>query len=123
VLALASKNIPEAVLFVIGLSIMGGPPAIIAYLRGRTPVGWFLLGTLIAALVIMLFPEQLRAKGISVIPAIILAPILLLLLPRRGQRKPRRQLEPEDWSSTAIDGPAPARDPKARARRQRGPQP
>jgi len=123
VFAIASKHLPEAVLFAIGLSVMGGPPAIIAYLRGRNPLGWFFLGALVATVVIMLFPEELRAKGISVIPAIVLVPILLFLLPRRGQRKPRRQVEPEDWSSTAIDGPAPPRDPKARAEGQRDPRP
>lgn len=103
-LALASSDLPHALTLTIGLAAMGLPPAVLAYFRGRNILGWFILGVLAACFVINLFPKAQQSSAVSVIPALLLAPIVLLLLPKRGRRRAPARVEPEDWSSNASIG-------------------
>ena len=113
----------EPVLLAVGFAAMGGPPAAVAYLRGRSAVGWFFLGVLIAGVVFALFPTGLRRSSVAVLPALLVAPILLLLLPRRGRKRARKHVEPQDWSSTAAIGRDPGREHEAGSAGPRDAQP
>ena len=113
-LAPAASHVSEGMLFVIGVALMGGPAAIVAHFRGRSRVGWFFLGLLASVLVVALFPKSLPAARFVAMPAISVAPIALFLLPRGGQRKPKRRVEREDWSSSALEVRTTSRDPAAR---------
>jgi hypothetical protein len=106
-------------LFAIGLVGMGGPAALVAYLRGRNAVGWFFLGLLLEGVVIGVLPAGLRASTLVMLLALLLAPTLLLLLPNR--RRARKHVEPQDWSSAAVVGRDPGREPDAEAARDAGP--
>jgi hypothetical protein len=86
-------GVPELLLVVFGVILLGvcGVPALfVAKARGRSPVGWFLLGIGISlavgaayALVLPSAPPVLTWLGVLVAPAILLS--LPKLDPKRGE--------------------------------------
>lgn len=100
-LPLAAVTPPEWTLFVIGLASIGGPPALIAWRRGRNAAGWSLLGILVACVAIAAFPKGVQSSPLVVIPALALTPTALFLLPKGARARKPKPADPQDWSSAA----------------------
>lgn len=113
VLPLAAVNHTEWVLILIGFAAMGGPSALVAWFRGRSAVGWFLISFLVALVGMAVFPAESRSSPLVVFPILLLTPSVLLVIPKgpQARRLWRRRApeEPADWSSRALEAESPPR--------------